>query len=74
MQAIVLYPVAENKVYTTLIKEMLEKTGISKDRLARELALSLRHKQCLICLQLRMAQSQLHLLRSQISSMSHSKI
>lgn len=47
MQAIVLYPVAENKEYTTLIKEMLEKTDISKDRLARELVLSLRHKQCL---------------------------
>lgn len=30
MQAIVLYPVAENNEYTTLIKEMLEKTGIFK--------------------------------------------
>lgn len=30
MQAIVLYPVAENNEYTALIKEILEKTGIFK--------------------------------------------
>ena len=73
MQAIVLYPVAENKEYTTLIKEMLEKTGISKDRMTRELVLSFGINNAYM-FTIEDAPIPAPSSRSQISSMSHSKI
>lgn len=73
MQAILLYPVAENKEYTTLIKEMLEKTGISKDWLARELVLSFGINNAYM-FAIEDGPIPAPSSRSQISSMPHSKI
>ena len=70
MQAILLYPVAENKEYTTLIKEMLEKTGISK---ARELVLSFGINNAYM-FAIEDGPIPAPSSRSQISSMPHSKI